>query len=95
MIGENKTYHPDSIKILNDPEKWNLRIEDSLVYFDYGLLNSNEEYYLYLSSTLQDTIKLNINNTPGECFTIKNISEFNYSGAKTTIGGDRIIVIKI
>src|SRR5690606_9203595 len=72
MIGENKAYYPDSIKMLNEPEKWDLRVEDSLVFFNYGLLSSNEEYYIYLSSTVQDTITFNFTNTPGECFNIKN-----------------------
>lgn len=95
MIGENKTYHPDSIKMLNDPEKWNLRVEDSLVFFNYGSLNSNEEYYIYLSSSVQDTITVNISSTPGECFTVKNISEFNYSDARTAIDRSKVVVIEI
>lgn len=95
MIGQNKAYHPDSIKMLNAPEKWNLRVEDSLVFFNYGLLNPNEEYYIYLSSSVQDTITLNFTNTPGECFTVKNISEFNYSGARTTIDRNKVVVIEI
>lgn len=95
MIGENKTYHPDSIKILNDPEKWNLRVEDSLVFFNYGSLNSNEEYYIYLSSSVQDTIILNFTFTPGKCFTVKNIYDFNYNGGKTTIENNRVLIIKI
>lgn len=95
LIGENKAYHPDSIKMLNDSEKWNLRVEDSLVFFNYGLLSSDEEYYIYLSSSVQDTITVNITNTPGECFTVKNISEFNYSGTRTTIDGNKVVVIEI
>ncbi len=95
LIGEDKMFHSDSIKMMNEPEKWNLRIEDSVVFFNYGLLTSNKEYYLYLSSSVQDTIQVSISSTPGECFTVKNISEFNYSGARTTIDGSKIVVIKI
>lgn len=94
LIGEKRMYHPDSIKMLTEPEKWNLRFEDSLVFFNYGSLSSDKEYYLYLSSDVQDTITMNFTSTQGECFTVKNISDFKYSGAKTSIDEDEIIVIK-
>ncbi|WP_417608713.1 hypothetical protein [Owenweeksia hongkongensis] len=95
LIGEDKMFHPDSIKMINGAERWDLRIEDSLVFFDYGLLTSNKEYYLYLSSSVQDTIQVSITSQPGECFIIKNISDFTYSEARVTIDDNKIVVIKI
>ncbi|WP_417601439.1 hypothetical protein [Owenweeksia hongkongensis] len=95
LIGEGKMFHPDSIKMINGAERWDLRIEDSLVFFDYGLLTFNKEYYLYLSSSVQDTIQVSITSQPGECFIVKNISDFTYSGARVTIDDNKIVVIKI
>ena len=94
LIGENRMYHQDSIKMLTEPKKWNLRFEDSLVLFNYGSLSSDKEYYIHLSSDVQDTITMNFTSTQGECFTVKDISDFKYSGAKTSMDRDEIIVIK-
>lgn len=94
MVGENRMYHPDSIEILNAPDKWRLTTEDSMMYFNYGLVSSNEAYYLKLSSDVVDTVNLNIKITEVDCGAIKDIAEFYYSGAKVTIDDNRVVVIK-
>ena len=81
VIGTNKIYSPDTVKMIINDRIWTADIDSNGIYWDYSGLDylNTTNYYLYLNFQETDTLNFKIGSTPGECFNTYRIDTFYYN----------------
>ena len=106
LIGYDKLYNPDSIKIFHEDDSidngdyYRIKIEDSEIEIYYSLIPNNSAIYLQLSSFEIDTLQISYNyidaiTSEGCEYTKATISVLNYNNEEiSTIDGETYEIVK-
>lgn len=78
------TYNETSFKLYNNySEIWlnyGPTLHGEVLRIEYAQIETNAKYYLELSSTDTDTIKVDFNTTEEKCYDVYDIQSFQYNG---------------